>query len=609
MAAIVIAGLVSYHNAINGEFVWDDMVLIKDNMYIRSFAHLDKVFTRGIGEGAGVQSNSYRPLQIVSYMVGYALWGADVRGYHLLNILCHICVAIGIFWLSLLIFKDRLISFFTGLLFVVHPIHTGAVTYISGGADSAAAVFMIVCSIFYIRSSLRQSSEKININNYIIVIISYAAALLTRENSLILPIILLLYHYTFKRKINTKLFFSLVVIAVGYCLLRITFLKDMLSAGDSVTTMWRRIPGFFVAITRYLKLLIAPVNLHMEYGNKLFSVFDPKCIMGIFLSLFLLVVAVMKRKNTFLFFSIMCFFVTILPVSNIYPLNAYMAQHWLYLPSIGFFLIAAKIISVLFKGRKQIIIAVVISLIIVGACSFLTIKQNRYWRDSVTLYQQTLKYASSSRLYNNLGVAYKERGDFDKALEAYGIALKLNSKDAYIYNNIGLLYSSKKDFQKAFKFYTRAIEIDPNYAQGFYNLGNIYMYNQDYGKAISAYEKAIKNNPFFAGAYCNLGIIHTYTRDNDKALFFLRKAVEINPYDADAYYNLGNIYVNFDRDQGAVAAYRKAIKNNSSYAEAYNNLAVIYLRKNNFKLAGVNYKKAKELGITNPVLEKALKDY
>ncbi|UCD14912.1 MAG: tetratricopeptide repeat protein [Candidatus Omnitrophota bacterium] len=601
LALIIILGFIIYSNSLSGEFVWDDKVLIRDNMYIRSFRHLGNVFTAGIGQGAGIEANSYRPLQMVSYMLGYAFWRLDVRGYHLLNILLHICVAVSIYWLIFILYRDKLLSFFTSILFVAHPIHTGAVTYISGGADPLAAVFMIICLIFYIRQSRLGG-----LINYSAAIICFILALSARENSLILPVLLLLYHYAFRKKVNTKLFLSLVTIAAAYILLRITVLKNMLPHIDASGHFLQRIPGVFVAITNYLRLLVIPANLHMEYGNRVFSVTDLKVITGVFLVVFFLTVAIRQRRNSLVFFPIMWFFITLVPVSNLYPLNAYMAEHWLYLPSVGFFLIAARVI----KGARNKSLIVIISVAIVAFYSFMTIKQNNYWNDPVTLYQRTLKYApASGRVYNNLGIAWRESKEYNKAIVAFSKAIKCNPQDAYTYNNLGLVYSDMGEKKRALSFYRKAVDIDSSYAQGFYNLGNIYTSEGAYQKAIDAYRKAIEINPYAAKVYCNLGTVYTYIGRNNEAADMLEKAIRINPYDADAYYNLGSVYAYKNEDSQAIKAYKKAIKNNPNYAEAYNNLAVVYLRQKNFKRAIQNYGKAKELGITNSILEESLKIY
>ena len=88
-----------------------------------------------------------------------------------------------------------------------------------------------------------------------------------------------------------------------------------------------------------MRLMVLPFNLHMEYVARLFAFSDPKVIGGIILLISLLIYAIKARnKNALMSFSILWFFIAIFPVSNLYPINAYMAEHWLYIPSIGFFL-------------------------------------------------------------------------------------------------------------------------------------------------------------------------------------------------------------------------------------------------------------------------------
>ena len=91
----------------------------------------------------------------------------------------------------------------------------------------------------------------------------------------------------------------------------------------------------------------------MEYGHNLFSWVVPEVFLGI-LIVFLAVAYLIARpaKNTLITFSIGWFFIMLLPQANLYPINSYMAEHWLYLPSIGFFLIAARAILWLYTGQK-----------------------------------------------------------------------------------------------------------------------------------------------------------------------------------------------------------------------------------------------------------------
>ncbi|KPK42993.1 MAG: hypothetical protein AMJ78_00005, partial [Omnitrophica WOR_2 bacterium SM23_29] len=275
IALIIILGFVAYGNSLNGELLWDDHYLVKKNLFIKNPAYLPNIFTENIGAGGKGRFSFYRPLQILTYMVDYSLWELNAMGYHLTNTLLHILVAIGIYWLINVLCSDNLLSLFTALLFVVHPVHTEAVTYISGRADSLVAILMLLCIIFYIKNI-----NKGNLALYAVMVLSYILALLSRENSLILPVLILLYHYAFKMRIKPKLFLPLLGLACLYIVLRVGVFRFMLPHEGCPYTTLQRIPGFFVAITNYSRLLLLPFDLHMEYGLKYFTLSNPKALLG-----------------------------------------------------------------------------------------------------------------------------------------------------------------------------------------------------------------------------------------------------------------------------------------------------------------------------------------
>ena len=148
---IILLGFAAYGNSFNNEFVWDDKNLIGNNAYIKDLSHMLSIFSKDLGAGSGKEYNAYRPVQLITYVIDYSLWKLNVRGYHLTNILLHICVALGIYCLINVLFHNNFLSLLTGSFYVVHPIHTEAVTYISGRADSLALLFMLLCALCYSR--------------------------------------------------------------------------------------------------------------------------------------------------------------------------------------------------------------------------------------------------------------------------------------------------------------------------------------------------------------------------------------------------------------------------------------------------------------------------
>ncbi|MFH1678055.1 MAG: hypothetical protein ABH914_00340, partial [Candidatus Omnitrophota bacterium] len=336
---IIVLGFIAYGNSLNGQFLWDDNYFIKDNIYVQGWSHIINIFTEDVGAGAGATYYFYRPLQIFSYVIDYSFWKLNPAGYHITNILLHILTALCVYWLISVLFNNTSISFFTSILFLVHPIHTEAVTYISGRGDSLTAIFMLLCLIFYIKHSQIKFTKPAPSNNniiYFLVLSTYILAVLSKENSVILPALILLYHYTFKKKINIKAFAPILIITSIYIVFKVMVLKSALAQSTqkaSLSIMLQRFPGFFVSITNYIKLLFLPLGLHADYGSKMFAFSNPKAIIGIGILLFLLLFALRKRdSNKLAFFAISWFFIALLPTTNIhsfgFELAFYMAEHW-----------------------------------------------------------------------------------------------------------------------------------------------------------------------------------------------------------------------------------------------------------------------------------------
>ena len=632
---IIILGLFIYANSLNGEFIRDDNTLVRDNVYIKSWSGIGRCFTKNIALGGRQEWNSYRPLQMLTYALDYSAWKSDVRGYHLTNTLLHILTALALYWFINVLYTDKTLSFFTAVLFVTHPIHTGAVSYISGRADSLAALFMLLCLIVYIKFINERKTPV-----YIFMILTYAAALLSRENSLTLPLLLLVYHYAFKKKIDRASLFSLSALAGAYILLRLTVLKAMLSNISYTTTLAQRIPGFFAALAGYIKLLLLPFNLHTAYGNKLFNLGDPAALAGMAIMAALLIAAFKSRKkgtgyffendkagksslSPFFakagksslspFFALMWFIITLLPQSNLYPVNAYMAEHWLYLPSMGFFLIAAKGLAHLYRDERSKVFGIAAVIALVSFYSYLTVKQNYYWKEPVSFYKRTLKYAPDDfKEYLHLGNAYRRMRMTRESIESYMKAVKINPECAEAYNNLGAANYDAGKKKEAAPFFKKALEINPDYAAAYNGLALVYYDTGRRKEAVELYQKAIAIDPEYPSPYYNLANAHRAAGEAERAIVLYKKAIKADSAYLKAYNNLGLSFYETGRKEEAARAYKSAIDINPGYGEAYNNLAVLYYYDGKYDLAIKYCDMAVEEGsgrTLNPRLLKMLEPY
>lgn len=570
---IIFFGLISYSNSLNGEFVWDDNFLVRDNAYIKNWSDLPKFFTESMGAGCNQPKkySFYRPIQMITYTFDYSLWKLDVRGYHLTNIFLHIGAALSLFWLISVLYNDWRLSLLTGLFWIVHPIHTESVSYISGRAEPLALMFMLLCFVFFVKAM--SHDKKIY---HILIPVSFILALLSKEMSIILPVLLVLYCYAFCKRIKLKFYVPILIILALYCISRVTILSFLFTKKPVTTTLLQRFGGFCAALTNYFRIMILPFDLHMEYCRSSLTI--PKIWVG-GLIIIILLGLVLKSRSTrnIVFFSITWFFITLLPSSNLYPINAYMAEHWLYLPSIGAFLILSKGLLILFENQKLKSFAIVLTLSLLGFYSALTFAQNDYWREPLTFYERTVKYSpNSSRVNYNLGLLYKEMGRKEEAVASYKKAIKARPDYALAHYNLANLYLNMDHKEKAIAAYEQAVEINPEYVEAYNNLGFAYSAVNRYEDSIASYKRSIAINSSRANTHNNLGLVYADVNRKEEAIASFKRAIELKPDYVKAHYNLGNVYLDLGRNEDAVFSYKQAVRFDPDYAPARNKLTIIH---------------------------------
>jgi len=484
--AIILAGFISYINVHGNRFVWDDVFLITENKFIESFEHLPDIFVTSSGGGVGRIDDFYRPMQQVSYSLVYMFENRAPWAYHFLNIVLHLGCAVLIFFLIKRIFRRESLAFLTSLLWVIHPIQTEAITYMSGTADPLSVIFALGSFWFYLNFRENKKWKELGFS-----CILFAFALLSKESIIIFPILLGLYEFvSTDKKWDWKQYvwvLPFLAMSAGYFALRLTVLNF-----GSTLSLFRgtalysehisvRLMTFAASLLSYYSFIFLPVGLHMERKFSLFlSVLSPPVL----LSLALLVIfgyfvhKNLDKKNSPIVFGILWFFISFIPMSGIIPVNQLLLEHWLYLPSIGFFLLISLFIHKIwdtFPGYRHLLIAGMI--LVVVALSSLTLIQNTVWKDPITFYTNILKHnEGSTRIYNNLGMEYAHTGNLVIAERLYLKALEMskNYPSSQVNHNLAALYATVGMFDKAIFYANRSVEANPTYFISYRLLGKIY---------------------------------------------------------------------------------------------------------------------------------------
>ncbi len=511
---------VVYSPSLKGPFLWDDEHLIVDNSFLRSWAHVPRILATDIGNGAGREYDFWRPLQILSYLFDFTVWKLHAFGFHLVNVFLHFLCAAALFWFAEIIFADRRLALFAAFLFAVHPAHTEAVSFISGRADPLSLLFFFLSFGFLLKDAARPC-----LKFFLLSLGAYALALMSRESALLLPVLVVVYRLTLRKPVSLRAFWGLIVVSALYALLRLTALRGIWPAEPlSGFSFWQRLPGAFAALTGYGRVLALPVGLHMEYGSRLFAWTDPRVWLGVFFFGCCLAAAGSRRVPAAVRFGCAWFFVALLPFLNVLsPLNAYMAEHWLYLPSVGLFLLGGWSLSRWYERAPLSSGAVAVLLVLLwGISSFY---HNRFWADPVRLFERTVALApESTRARVSLALAYFDQKRLDEAEALLLEALKKDPHDYVAYNVLGSVY---------------------------------YRMNRK-NDAEAAWRNGMAVEGRFAEFYSNLGVIEAQKGNLEEALFFFREAIKRNPAKPDPYKNAAVACYNAGQYRDALAYWEKA---------------------------------------------------
>jgi tetratricopeptide (TPR) repeat protein len=97
--------------------------------------------------------------------------------------------------------------------------------------------------------------------------------------------------------------------------------------------------------------------------------------------------------------------------------------------------------------------------------------------------------------YNNRGVAYRLKTEFDKAIDDFDEAIKLRPNYPNAFNNRGVAYRNKGDLEHALADYDEAIQLKPDYLAALYNRGLALLEKGDYGRSVSDFSTVLEADP------------------------------------------------------------------------------------------------------------------
>ena len=559
---IILVSFSVYSNAIFNGFVIDDIYQVVENPWIKDIKYIPEIFSKGVWEFEGRESNYYRPLMYVIYMFTYYIFGIKSSGFHIVNILFHAGVSVLVFFVTSEIFRkfyhSDSASFFSlpfvaAILFATNPIHTEPVTWVAGILDLSFTFFYLLSFYLYIRSG---DSDKSSKKFYLLSVVSFLFAAFCKEPALTLIIILIGYDWILrKQKVYSfqysKRYIPYIIVAGIYLIARFYSLRGFAPVTGNITlTAYQWVINVPFLFIKSIGKLLFPTNLNVWHiFHPINSLFDIKGIASLIVGIvFLWFIYLAARKNKVVFLGLVFIVVPLLPTFYAPALsqgfdNAF-TERYLYLPSFGFvllFVLMLRWINV--NKQKWNVITVVVIMVVTGLYSLATIRRNAVWGNSYTLWSDAVKKSpESSVAHKTFGYALLYAGRTKEGKEQLQIALKLNPDLVNDIINRGIIYSKNGLINKAILEFNTALMFKPDSAVTHYNLGLAYDSKGWLDAAIEQYQITLMLKPDYADAHNNLGIAFGEKGLIDKAIEHFKEAIRLNPGDVYAYNNLARAY-------------------------------------------------------------------
>ena len=361
-----------------------------------------------------------------------------------------------------------------------------------------------------------------------------------------------------------------------------------------------RVTNALVAYAKYVVMLFYPKDLAVWYPyEREFPVWQ---IGGALCLLIAITALCLWQAGTrkYLLTGWLWFLGTLVPVIGIVQVGSQsMADRYTYIPYFGLFIMLAWGVGDLLKSKRAFFAFFTIAVV---AFSILSFWQTAFWKNSETLYRQTLAVTRGNFLIShNLCYTLTVEDRLDEAEPLCRAAIDLNPRFYEGYNTLGILQIKRGQALEAEGNFKKVLEIAPNFTLANANLSVAQSLLKKPEEAEASLEKAVRlndgkvSNEVWINALNNLALAYNEQRKYDKAAENLTRILAIDPNNAAARANLALTLNRLKRYDEAQKLIETAIRINPAEAAAYNIYGLMMLEQNRPAEAAPLFEKALQL--------------
>jgi tetratricopeptide (TPR) repeat protein len=549
---------------------WDDSSNVLENMPIRAFTwpHLQAYFTQPL-------MGMYTPLVYISFAADFAIGALNPLTYHTTNLLLHLANVVLAGLIVFALVKRAWPAAIVAALFAVHPANVAAVAPISVRSSLLYAAFYLAAYLAYLGYLKQPSAARLGVS-----FLLFLLSALSKSSAIVFPLVLVLTDLYRRRAWSWKVALEkapFFLLSLVFGIITLQFRSDRLQALSAPAyPIVERLCLACYGVMHYVRTLVAPLRLsafypYPERANGRLSLY---VYLGPVFVLALVGLAwLWKSQRRLLAFGGLFFLINIALILKVVPLGEeFAADRYLYVASIGVFLMGVELWRHWSKRVQQAGLAVAAVLLVV----FSVTAHDRVdaWKDNITFYGNIIaKYPNAVFALSNRAAAWiADRHDPAAAMRDCDAALSADAGYAEAYFNRGIAEMMLRKFPEALADANKAIELSGG-RQGYLQLrAEARLAVGDAKGALADSTQAITLDPQasdIAKTYLSRGVARISLDDAKGASADFTKAIELDPKFGAAYQSRGNARALLGDSAGAIADYTKAIELDPGSAAAY----------------------------------------
>ncbi len=569
---------------------WDDNLYVTENADITSL-HSENIKTFFTQKYV----SNYLPLTMISYALNYKIDKLNPKVYTYTNLFFHIINSLLVFWLITILLQKKdtegvtkpdtisgyLVASVAALLFAVHPLQVESVAWVSERKNVLYTLFFLLSLICYARFVIKEKYSLL-----LLSILLFGASLLSKGVAVSLTFCVVLIDYYYGRRLLSS---KVILEKVPFIILSIVFgivafvsqYEESVLVGNVNFPLYEQLAFGGYGFINYLIKLCVPVNLsaYYSYPQNASAIHYLCLLLVVVLSAALLYYR--KRLSRLVIFGILFYVANLVFLVQIIPVgNALMADRYIYVSSIGFFLLVALGLMRFIKNRNVFYIVV---LVLISLYTFRSNQRVKVWNNSLDFWNDVITRDDHiPRAWNNRGVVKKDKGDNQGALSDFNRAIELMPEFHEAYNNQGIALFNLGRINESLASFTKAVELDSTYTDAFCNRGIVRAKTNDPGGSISDLTRTLRIDPDYLKAYTGRAEAKIMISDFNGAVSDCDKALSLNANFADAYSVKAFAYYNQGKYPESITNYSKAIEMVPQNLNNYHNRGAAFFYSANY---------------------------